>query len=464
VRAAAALAAALALVALAVPAHAAEVTRSPEATAISINGLFQHTGAMLPNASKHAGLIAGSGIRTARADAFWPWAEPRAPFLGMRSYTWRSFDDAVGLLAANDLRLLPELAYSTLWSTTVPGDDHAPPVNDADYAAYAGAFARRFGRGGEFWSAHPELPALPVTAYHVWNEPNLQHFWRPQPDAARYARLYRAAREAIKRSDPDATVVLGGLSPLADSFVESAYAAEPALRGNVDALAYHPYGATPAHVLKQVRRMRSTLDGLGEGAVPLWITELGWPTQGKGGLPSPLPDRTRAGNVSLLTDALLGSNCDVDVVAAYQWVAAEREAGFDEHWMGIYRHDGTPTETGVAYRESVARNAALAGPRPALGLCEGASRGGAGAPPLELGLGLRATGKRCFDATVTYRGRPVNGVVVTFAAGPHSKNASTSSTGVAKRCLPRAAAGRRLKATARLLDVAASGTARGRVR
>ena len=77
---------------------------------------------------------------------------------------------------------------------------------------------------------------------------------------------------------------------------------------------------------------------------------------------------------------------------------------------------------------------------------------------------LRATGPRCFEAAVTYRGRPVNGVAVVYTAGPVRRGANTDSGGVAKRCLPRAAAGRKLKASARLLDVAASATARGRVR
>ncbi|HEX8053858.1 MAG TPA: hypothetical protein VF517_12765, partial [Thermoleophilaceae bacterium] len=117
---AAGLALALTLGALAAPARAAEVTRSPDATAVSINGLFHYSGALLPNASQHLGLIARSGIRVARAGAFWPWVEPRAPFLGFHSYTWDSTDDAIGELAANGLRFLPVLGYSTLWSTTVP--------------------------------------------------------------------------------------------------------------------------------------------------------------------------------------------------------------------------------------------------------------------------------------------------------------------------------------------------------
>ena len=52
--------------------------------------------------------------------------------------------------------------------------------------------------------AHPELPALPVVAYEIWNEPNGGWFWLPRPDPARYADMYIRARAAIKGVDPAA--------------------------------------------------------------------------------------------------------------------------------------------------------------------------------------------------------------------------------------------------------------------
>ena len=446
------------------PAHAIDVTRAPDATGVSINGLFDSQGRLQPHAPAHAELIAASGIRFARADALWSLAEPRAPILGIRTYSWGRLDDAVGFLAAYGLRMLPVLAYSTPWATSVPREHHAPPRDDADYTAYAAAFARRYGRGGEFWAERPDLTERAVTAYHVWNEPNLGHFWRPKPDAARYARMYRATRDAIRAVDPAAAVVLGGLSAHGDDYAEELYAAEPALRGNVDVVAYHPYGATPEHALKQVRSMRATLDRVGELAVPLWITEIGWPTQGRGDLPLAVPDRTRAGNLSLVTDALLGSNCDVDAVSAFQWVSSERNPDRDEDWLGIYRRDGSPTETGVAYREAVARNAARAGrTERALRLCGGSQRGGSFAKPLKLGLSVRSARGRCFAATATYRRRPVNGVGVTFTAGRTGARGRTGVDGTVQRCLPPAARGRRLAAAARVLDVAASATVHRRV-
>ena len=448
-RARALLIAALAASVLSVP-----VTSASATTGISVNGLTDARGRLVPNARQHAELIHRAGIRAARADAFWQWAEPWAPLLGLRSYEWRDFDRLTGLLAVHDIRWMPVIAYSTFWASSVRDTYHAPPADDADYVSYATAFARRYGRGGAFWAERPELNPLPVTAYEVWNEPNLAHFWLPKPDPARYARLFLGTREALKGVDPEATVVMAGMHAHAFDYVQSMYAAEPALRGAVDVFAYHPYGPTVEHVLKAVRRMRSTLDGLGEGHVPMWITELGWATQGSGAVPR-APDPTRAGNLSLSTDVLLRANCAVEMVTPYTWITPERDSDRDNQALGIYRADGTPTETGRAFVESVERDARSGGGTRRLPLCEGQGRGG-GAKPLKLGLGLRSGGRGCAEAVVTYRGRPLNGVVVTFTAAGRTARVKTNINGVARRCPGRAAAGRKLTASARLLDVAAA--------
>ena len=54
----------------------------------------------------------------------------------------------------------------------------SPPANLHDYAAFARAFAKRYGRGGDFWRERPEVPLVPITSYEIWNEPNAQMFWR----------------------------------------------------------------------------------------------------------------------------------------------------------------------------------------------------------------------------------------------------------------------------------------------
>jgi hypothetical protein len=296
--------------------------------------------------------LRASGIRQARSDAFWMWAEPVAPDQGVHSYDWRKLDAEAGALARHGLRWLPILDYSALWAASDPGDYHSPPTSNDDYAAYAGAFAARYGRGGSFWARHPELDPLPVTSYEIWNEPNGAWFWHPAPDAAVYADMYIKARAAIKAVDPGATAVVGGL--VADaSYVEAMYAARPELRGNVDAVGWHPYAPTVGGAIGMVRALRLALERLGDGSVPIHLTEVGWPTSGRGSN-IVLSEADRAVALEATTEALARSDCGVTAVTAYTWTTPEQHPEDIEDWYGIRHPDGSPSPSGDAFARVVA--------------------------------------------------------------------------------------------------------------
>ena len=89
-------------------------------------------------------------------------AEPTAPVDGVHHYDW-SFDDSIaGALAAHGLQWLPIIDYSAaVGRSRSPAATTRRRSSAADYAAYAGALAARYGAGGSFWRAHPELPARP---------------------------------------------------------------------------------------------------------------------------------------------------------------------------------------------------------------------------------------------------------------------------------------------------------------
>src|SRR3954470_12729525 len=131
-----------------------------------------------------------TGFRAARSDAFWMWAEPSPPHDGVHTYQWERLDAEAGALARHDLRGVPILDYPAPWAASDPHDYHSPPPSLDDYAAYAKAFAERYGRGGS------HAGSLPVTTYEIWNEPNGSWFWHPAPDAAVYADMYLKARAA----------------------------------------------------------------------------------------------------------------------------------------------------------------------------------------------------------------------------------------------------------------------------
>ena len=131
-----------------------------------------------------------------------------------------------------------------------------------------------------------------VTAYQVFNEPNLAYEWGEDVDeasAAAYARLLRAAYGGLKAGDPRALVVSAGLANGATApslndldYLRALYAA--GARGTFDALATHPYGGnTPPEstacggtCFRRAEVQRQLMVAAGDAATPMWATELGW--------------------------------------------------------------------------------------------------------------------------------------------------------------------------------------------
>lgn len=152
------------------------------------------------------------------------------------------------------------------------------------WATFVTALASRYGRGGTFWKAHPELESMPLKAYQVWNEPNLPAYWRPKPDAGSYLRLLRLTRARLRAVDPDATIVLGGIpeSRLGTPMLEylRAIYAQPGARNLFDVVALHPYGADAPGILKMLNEVRGLMNRVGDRRTPIWVTEIGWATGG----------------------------------------------------------------------------------------------------------------------------------------------------------------------------------------
>jgi hypothetical protein len=289
--------------------------------------------------------IANTGVGVVREDAFWSQAEPRPPIRGRHSYNWSAADSIAAALARNGLRWYPILDYSTPWAGTLSGAKRwkSAPANPTDFAAYAAAFAERYGTGGSFWSANPSLPVLPVQSYEIWNEPNLADFW---PDirgaAARYGELLAVTAPAIRAADPAGSVVLGGLSPTGlVEFLDEIEAGNPGLIAQMDAVAFHPYGTTFANTGARVRVLREWLDEHGAAALPIEVTETGWATP-------PLPEADRATRMAILVRGLSQSSCDISRIIPYTWMTFEGDSSNPEEWFGIANEDGSLKPTGVA--------------------------------------------------------------------------------------------------------------------
>lgn len=200
------------------------------------------------------------------------------------TYDWSVYDDDIAAAARRRLRTLATLAYSPrcrrppAWSDKWGPDT---PRRRAAYAAFARATALRY-RGR-------------VSAYELWNEPNVEIFWRPAPNVPDYVALVKGAYARIKAVDPDALVLAGATAPAPNSshridevtFIQRAYGRGVA--GSFDAWSHHPYSSPmrPSRTHPQnswfqmccgAPSIRSTMDANGDAGKRIWGTEFGAPT------------------------------------------------------------------------------------------------------------------------------------------------------------------------------------------
>ena len=306
---------------------------------LNVNRLFNDRRYTSAQIGAQLSAVAATGVTLARSDSLWELSEPRPPVNGVHSYDWQFDDTIAGDLAAHGLTWLPIVDYSALWSESVKGADHSPPASDADYAAYAAGLARRYGPGGAFWAAHPALTARPVSTIEIWNEPDNREFWAPSPDPAAYASLYLDARDAIAAAVPTTRVIIGGLTDPIQT-LPAMLKAEPALAGQTDGVAVHPYGV-PLAMVGKIRDDRRTLTALGMGSVPLYVTEFGWVTRPAGAL-SYVPPERRPAYIRTALAALGHLNCGLAAVVYYTWITPEHDPANREDWFGIEPPDGRP--------------------------------------------------------------------------------------------------------------------------
>jgi hypothetical protein len=317
---------------------------------VNVNRLFDDRTYSQPAIDEQLLALRGTGAQAARADVLWEATEPAAPVRDEHRYNWAFDDQIASSLAAHHVRWMPIVDYAPPWARINPSQPHSPPRESSEFAAFAAALTVRYGRQGSFWRDHPRLPALPVRTYEIWNEPDNPQFW-PEPDARRYADLYLRARAAIRSVDPVARPIVGGL--VSPSFVSAMVSARPQLRGAIDGVGIHPYGAGPLAVLNGVRAARTRLRTLGLGSVPLYATEFGWTTSPPGGL-GYLPAGLRPRYISA-TLALLGhTDCGLAGVFLYTWVTPERRARNPEDWFGIHPPGGGSSADTRAFTQGIA--------------------------------------------------------------------------------------------------------------
>jgi len=286
--------------------------------------------------------MAAAGVESVRTALYWDRAQPADPASGAPA-DFAEADAVVRSAARRGLAVLPVVQRPPSWAAARPGDPASPPREPAQLGRFLGVLVRRYGPAGTFWAAHPELPRMPIRAWQIFNEPNLALYWSVQPFAPTYVAALRAASAALRAADPGAAVVLGGLPN--ESWVALRRIYAEGARGLFDAVAIHPYTGTPSRVLEIARLVRREARRAGDPDVPLWLTELSWPSTLARPADPPRFETTEASQAARLETtvrrlARARRRLGIGRVYWYTWLSADRGSSVRFDYAGLRRRRG----------------------------------------------------------------------------------------------------------------------------
>jgi hypothetical protein len=130
--------------------------------------------------------------------------------------------------------------------------------------------------------------AHPLQTWQLWNEQNSSKYYAPKVDVKEYAQLVEKAGPAIHEADPGAEVILGGTwGPASASkvvlpnkpYLKQLYAVK-GIKSAFDSIALHPYASNPGASVEQLKVARKVTKQEGDKKVGIWVTEIGWASDG----------------------------------------------------------------------------------------------------------------------------------------------------------------------------------------
>ncbi len=217
-----------------------------------------------------------AGVQWGREQFDWDVIEPSDG-----TYSWASYDKVLAEYTQRDIKMLGLLTYSSSWASAVPGstDSEFYPPDMTAWKDYVATVADHYKDDINYWE--------------IWNEPNHEGFWKGDLDG--YSDLIVAASAAIKAANPDAKIVLGGLSGSDADYLDDLYT-DINDASVIDVVAFHPYrvlngGFNNAPemnadglntLLTDIYNMKAVVRKHDKANTPLWITELGWTTYADG--------------------------------------------------------------------------------------------------------------------------------------------------------------------------------------
>jgi hypothetical protein len=272
--------------------------------------------------------FAEAGYRFVRMDLHWGGIERQRG-----RYDFSAFDRLVAHLKKANARPIFILDYGN----PLYDDGQAPRTNAGReaYARYAAAAAKHYRGQG--------------VIFEIWNEPNLDNFWKPRANADDYAKLALMTAKAVRQADPSSVLLAPGSSGFPWEFFETVF--RSGLLAEIDAVSVHPYrGSNPETAHADYERLRGLIARhapAGRRDLPIISSEWGYSTHEKG-----VSEATQA---RYLTRQWLSNlAAGVNLFIFYDWKDDGPDPKENEHRFGTVRQDLTPKPSFEAARALIA--------------------------------------------------------------------------------------------------------------
>jgi len=297
--------------------------------------------------------IAATGATWVRFDVEWGHVQYSSP----NTFDWSVYDRIANAITAHNLKALGIITYTPMWARAPDcgGGAHCPPQDPATYATFAAEVAAHYAPMGlHYWE--------------IWNEENDYDFWATKSDCVAYTATLKAAYTAIKKADPNAFVITGGLAQVGTTnvniapltFLQCIYTQGG--KGYFDAVADHPYTfpALPssnstnawAQMSLTSPSVRSIMVANGDANKKVWMTEFGVPTNG----PDPNWYVSEASQTIMVADTfqLYKTYSWAGPLFWYSYIDGWTATSSNENFFGLVRYDGSTKPAYSMFQSMVA--------------------------------------------------------------------------------------------------------------
>jgi hypothetical protein len=285
---------------------------------------------------KDLDLIAEAGFKFIRMDLTWEAVERQK---GVYEFDKTGYDSLTEGAAKRGIRILYILDYSNrLYESERSVRTEQGRIA---FAAFAAAAAARYAGRGILWE--------------IWNESNIEIFWKPRPDVNDYCRLVEAASAQIKKADKNALVVAPATSTIPFKWLEDCF--KRGMLNWIDVLSVHPYRPHPPEtVIKDYEKLRDLIKRYAPGDKEIPIISGEWGYSNINWDSSRLTNRQQA--QYLVREFLINLYQKVPVSIWYDWKNDGTNPDEREHHFGLVCHDLNPKD---AYTAAKTLSSVLAG-------------------------------------------------------------------------------------------------------